>query len=532
VPVVVLANPNQTAIVGHPFDYDASQGGATFMDPDGDPLTYEVLEAGYPRGLRPLETRVLGPATEAGKTAMMIVASDGRGGRSANTFEINVAPNSPPAVVKPNSHQLVAVGERVERDARDAIFSDPDGDRLTYDAEFETAAHGLRLVGMQLSGVFDAVGLVRVKVTANDGFGGVTSDTFLIAAPAPEPGRPALPDPPYVYDDDQQQPRLPYYYELSRDNGPPFWDKAPPSGPSTNAIGTLGRVLFYDKRLSITNTHACGSCHSQAAGFAKPERFSIGVQGLPTRRNAMSLADVRYSTNNGFFLDDRSQGIEHTVLMPIEDPLELGQPLSLLEAKLAATDFYGPLFTAAFGTPEVTRDRIARALVQFLSSIVSYRTKFDLAVTPQTWDDIFTRDPARVFTSEELSGHELFVTHCNNCHMEDIQKVPLAMNNGLDLVSQDRGAGEDDFRPAALRNIAETGPYMHDGRFATLREVIDHYDHGVQPNAHLSSRLRDTEGQPLRLNLSETDKTALEAFLRTLSDDYLLTHPKFSDPFE
>src|SRR5262249_20777480 len=156
----------------------------------------------------------------------------------------------------------------------------------------------------------------------------------------------------------------------------PLWDMQSPDNRTSNAGATLGRVLFYDRRLSLTNTHSCSSCHHQANGFAAPERFSVGGQGTPMKRNTLGLANVRYNASAGSFGDMRVPSLEKLALMPIVAPTELGNFLPMLERKLAETDFYPPLFDAAFGSPEVTSDRIARALTQFLQAMISYRTKF------------------------------------------------------------------------------------------------------------------------------------------------------------
>jgi cytochrome c peroxidase len=218
--------------------------------------------------------------------------------------------------------------------------------------------------------------------------------------------------------------------------------------------------------------------------------------------------------------------------MPIQDQRELGNTLALLEQKLAATDFYPPLFQAAFGTPEVTSDRVAKALAQFLRSLISYRAKFDLAYHP-IGDD--RPDEQLILTAQERHGKDLFFEfNCARCHTPDSGAMEDSANNGLDVVSADPGRGlpRNEFRAASLRNIAVSGPYMHDGRFATLREVIDFYDSGVQQAEWLSNLLRDVPLRtPRRLNLSEEDKQALEAFLNTFTDTALLADPKFSDPF-
>jgi cytochrome c peroxidase len=251
--------------------------------------------------------------------------------------------------------------------------------------------------------MFDAAGLAEVTIAANDGYGGSASDVFTVAAPAPEPGKPTLPAATYQYDDHELM--LPYTFRLSSDSMIPLWDTQPADNRTTDAGATLGRVLFYDKRLSSTNTAACATCHQQQYGFASPQAFNTGPLGVPTKRNVMALANVRYNINNAWFSDMRVDSLAQLSMMPITNPEELGISLRLLVAKLAAVDFYPPLFQAAFGSPEVTSERIGKALEQYLQSLISYRTKFDLAYNPMTNDP---PNPQAVLNAQELRGLDLF----------------------------------------------------------------------------------------------------------------------------
>jgi cytochrome c peroxidase len=249
----------------------------------------------------------------------------------------------------------------------------------------------------------------------------------------------------------------------------------------------------------------------------------------------MALSNVRFNVVEHYFSDLRAPGLEKLAPMPIEDRTELGSFLPQLEAMLAATRFYPPLFEAAFGDPDVTRDRIAKAIAQFLRTLTSYRSKFDVVYLGDNGPQ------EQLLTPAELRGRILFTSElpCHFCHSTDVQQMFGAFNNGLDPVITDPGVvtlegPTGTFHAPSLRNIAVSAPYMHDGRFGTLREVIDHYDHGVLESRTLSSELRNRLlyfEAPVRLNLSESDKQALEAFLRTLTDDAFLTDPKFSDPF-
>lgn len=312
-------------------------------------------------------------------------------------------------------------------------------------------------------------------------------------------------------------------------------DNTPVDNPVTNAGATLGRVLFYDKRLSANNTISCSSCHIQALGFTDDEVLSTGFEGGHTGRHSMRLANARYYNNGRFFWDERAATLEDQTLMPIQDSVEMGMTLEELVPKLQAVSFYPALFQAAYGDDAVTSDRISKALAQFVRSIVSTNSKFDQAFyngTPANPDFNGT------FTQQENRGRQIFGggnggAGCNRCHTATTHHGDAARNNGLDLTNDaDEGAGNGRFKPPSLRNIGVTGPYMHDGRFSTLAEVVEFYNSGVQNNPNLDNRLRGNNGQPIRLNLSDADKAALVAFLETLDDDTLISDERYSDPFE
>jgi cytochrome c5 len=219
--------------------------------------------------------------------------------------------------------------------------------------------------------------------------------------------------------------------------------------------------------------------------------------------------------------------------------LSLENVRTTLDLEAVARLLQKPLPTdPGFGSSDITIDRVALALAQFLESLISYQSRFDLATNPMTNDP---PDPATVYTPQELRGLEIYSDDCSICHRMQANTNEWQANNGLDEVPSDPGALAQDvrrndaqgvFRAASLRNIAQTAPYMHDGRFATLRDVINHYDHDVKDSPDLDGILRGVDGNPRRLNLSEEDKDALEAFLHTLTDDAFLTDPKFSDPFQ
>lgn len=422
---------------------------------------------------------------------------------------------------------LVAPGAQVDVDVfRAGLLADREQQvRVQLSAD----AHGLVVAGTRIQGRFAGVGAVRATVTVAGRQGAALVREFNIVAPAPDPGEPELPAEAAVYEDFRLG--MPAAYVESRRSGPPFWDTTPESNPVTDAGAALGRVLFYDKRLSATNTHSCGSCHQQQHGFADPRPLSVGVTGESTRRNAMALANVRYSLRNRFFADGRVRTLEALVLVPIQDPIEMGNTLANLEDKLRATRFYPPLFMKAFGSPQIDSGRIARALAQFLRALVSYRAPVDTAYAAGGASQFPM--PARAFTAQQNEGLRLLIDgNCLHCHVDRVLTMVDPSNNGLDAQSVDPGQGDGTFRAASLRNIARTAPYMHDGRFRTLREVIDHYDHDVKPAAALSPLLRVRNGDaPRRLDMTSRQKQAMEAILEAFTDRAMLEDPKFSDPF-
>ncbi len=315
-------------------------------------------------------------------------------------------------------------------------------------------------------------------------------------------------------------------------------DNTPGNNPVTNAGATLGRVLFYDKRLSANQTVSCSSCHQAEHGFSDPARFSTGFEGGLTGRNSMGLTNARYYLRENFFWDERAATLEDQTLEPIQNHIEMGMTLDVLNTRLATEPYYAELFTAAFGDPAINSNRISRALSQFVRSIVSGNSKYDQGVPLG-----FTN-----FTPQENQGRAIFTGPaggCAACHGSDnfVPGAPI-FNNGLENPYVDKGVGaltglatdEGLFKVPSLRNIELTAPYMHDGRFATLEQVVDFYNAGVVNHPNLSPPLRvppglPGAGTPRRLNLTNIEKAALVAFMKTLTDRSVTTDPKFSDPF-
>ncbi|TFH75935.1 cytochrome-c peroxidase [Gammaproteobacteria bacterium LSUCC0112] len=322
-------------------------------------------------------------------------------------------------------------------------------------------------------------------------------------------------------------------------------DNTPADNPITNDGATLGRVLFYDTELSANGTISCASCHQQDKGFSDDAVLSAGFLGGKTARHSMTLINARFYQRGRFFWDERAATLEEQVLMPFQDPVEMGMTLEHVISRVSAQPFYAALFEKAFGSPDINADRIAKALAQFVRSIVSYASKYDAgrALSPTPGANFSN------FTAQENLGKNLFFQTipngggaCFGCHTTEafISANPGTQNNGLDAVSiTDLGAGAifsnsifvGRFKTSSLRNVELTAPYMHDGRFATLEEVVEHYNSGIQNHPTLSPALQDNNGNPVRLNLTETEKAALVAFLKTLTDPSVATEEKWSNPF-
>ncbi|WP_261817042.1 cytochrome-c peroxidase [Vibrio gallicus] len=396
--------------------------------------------------------------------------------------------------------------------------------------------------------------LVLIGCKGSDGDGSDTSVT-------PDPELPSvlnLPDTHFNYSNIE----LPEHY-LVNDFPAVFqfqkaaidMDNLPDHNQITDAGATLGRVLFYDRRLSANGTVSCASCHIPSNGFSDPKVLSDGFNGGKTRRHSMGLTNSRFYFTGKFFWDERADSLEEQVLMPFQDPVEMGLILAELEEIVRNQDYYPALFADAFGDATVSSDRISRALAQFVRSMVSTTSKYDIA--RQDVSSPLVDFPQ--FTDEENAGKDLFFTpravangdplNCSGCHISEafVGVVPInidfdsiATNNGLDSVSSDdlgvaesTGSNRDigKFKTPSLRNISVTAPYMHDGRFADLGAVIDHYSTGIQPHPNLLPPLLGNDGNPIKFDFTDAEKSALIAFLDTLTDHTMLNDEKYSNPF-
>lgn len=300
----------------------------------------------------------------------------------------------------------------------------------------------------------------------------------------------------------------------------------PRDNPLTVEGVALGGKLFFDGRLSANNSESCATCHNPRRAFTQPQRVSRGADGDPGTRNAMSLENLAWK--DSFFWDGRAASVRAQVLQPIQNPIEMHESLTNLVAKISADKNYHRLFANAFGPPEITADKIARALEQFVLAQVSFNSKFDRVMNGTAK---FTKEEARgyiLFNTEYDPYHGQFGADCFHCHGGPLFQSQDFANNGLDSAFTDLGryaitkrAGDKGkFAVPSLRNVAVTAPYMHDGRFKTLGEVIEHYCTGMKRSATLDPNLakHPDGGVPL----GDADKKALVAFLKTLTDEKFL----------
>ncbi len=319
------------------------------------------------------------------------------------------------------------------------------------------------------------------------------------------------------------------------------------------AEATLGRVLFYDKNLSSDKTISCASCHKQEIGFADDRRVSLGVESREGTRNSIALSSVAnfaayYGTDlNGsfgipFFWDNRAATASEQNIASMLNPLEMNMKEHEIVDAVKNQDYYQPLFKKAFGSTEITSELVSRAISSFVNAMGSYQSRFDDAANTSNnggwinYDANFTQ-----FSAAENRGKALYINNCSSCHTSSFGRPSKFLsNNGLDESYSDKGVGAitgignemGTFKVPTLRNIAITAPYMHDGRFATLSEVIDHYSTGIKNTPNLGFELRDTNGDVKKMNFTAQEKEDLIAFFNTLTDEKFRTDVRFSNPFK
>lgn len=315
-----------------------------------------------------------------------------------------------------------------------------------------------------------------------------------------------------------------------------------------NDMATLGRVIFYDKNLSHDRNISCASCHDQKLAFADAKAFSNGVHGRITSRNSLALGSVfsfrEYYGDPSFggvpfFWDNSANTVQEQSKRTFANEDEMNMKMPEVIERIKEESFYKPLFVAAYGSEEIGEDQVLDAVSEFVGAIGSYNSTYDNAL-----ENHFNNNSLSLttiadidfpeFSSAQNKGKNLYLSNCASCHGE-INGLPRALkaNNGLDLQYADTGIDEQSlFKVPTLRNIALTGPYMHDGRFNTLEEVVDHYNNNIKAHENLSDGLKDDNNQPKRLNFSSEDKSNLIAFMHTFTDEEFLTFEKYSDPFK
>lgn len=310
-------------------------------------------------------------------------------------------------------------------------------------------------------------------------------------------------------------------------NLPPM--EIPADNPTTYEGVDLGRRLFYDKRLSGDNTMSCGSCHSQAFGFTdNGKTFSEGIDGQLGDIQAMPLANLGWSVL--LFWDGRSEGLENQAREPVKNPIEMHESWTLALAELQADPDYPRHFKATFGTDQLTEDLVVKAIAQFERTLVAADSPYDC----------YDRGDEDAISEAAKRGAELFFgerADCFHCHAVGLTTDFDFHNNGLDSVLTAGNIGRakvtniasdhGKFKTPDLHNVGVTGPYMHDGRFATLEEVVEHYNSGIRRSPTLDPKIKAPDG----LHLTPQEKSDIVEFLKSLTDAAFLSNPAFADPY-
>lgn len=301
--------------------------------------------------------------------------------------------------------------------------------------------------------------------------------------------------------------------------------------PQTVEGVALGKKLFFETLLSADNTQSCASCHAPANAFTDSDQFSVGIDGLAGNRNSMPLFNLAFNYDEKFFWDGRVFSLEHQALQPVENPIEMHNMWTTVVDDLQNTEDYPELFLKAFGTSNLSKELVTKAIAQFERTLISGNSKFDRHLLGTA-----------TLTSEELNGFNIFMDEtrgdCFHCHgnvNNPLWTDNMFHNNGLDATFTDLGLGEvsgdpadnGKFKSPSLRNLAFTAPYMHDGRFNTLDEVINHYSEGLQNSSTIDPLMKKVDEGGVHLTTQE--KADLKAFLLTLSDHEFITNPDFQN---
>ena len=302
----------------------------------------------------------------------------------------------------------------------------------------------------------------------------------------------------------------------------------PEDNPLTVEGVELGRMLFYDPILSGDSTQSCSSCHIQEFAFSDNRRFSVGVDNKAGNRNSMPI--INSGWYNNFFWDGRANSLEEQALDPVKNPIEMHGSWEIAIKRIKASDIYPSLFDKAFNQTRISKELVVKAIAQFGRTLISDNSKYDKVLRKET-----------SFSEAELRGLNLFFTEkadCFHCHGNILFSDAAFHNSGLDEFPNDYGLehrtkyrrDRGKFKTPTLRNLVFTAPYMHDGRFSTLEEVIDFYSEGVKDSPTIDPLMKYVERGGVQL--SEEEKSDLLAFLMTLTDSTFISNPAFSNPFE
>ncbi|CAM1342822.1 Cytochrome-c peroxidase [Tenacibaculum aestuarii] len=303
----------------------------------------------------------------------------------------------------------------------------------------------------------------------------------------------------------------------------------PTNNPLTEEGIALGKKLFFDPILSKDNTQSCASCHDPKNAFTDDTRFSEGVDGKLGTRNSMPLFNLAWNFDERFMWDGKELSIERQAFSPVRNPIEMHSDWKNVAKKLQEHTEYPTLFQQAFGISKIDSTLVTKAIAQFERTLISGNSKFDQYLLGKA-----------ELTSEELNGFNVFMDEtrgdCFHCHGSD--NNPLWTdnqfhNNGLDETFTDLGLGtftgdpndNGKFKSPSLRNLAFTAPYMHDGRFTTLEEVINHYSEGLKQSSTIDPLMKKVNQEGVQL--SNKDKADLKAFLLSLSDNDFINNPDF-----
>jgi cytochrome c peroxidase len=330
-------------------------------------------------------------------------------------------------------------------------------------------------------------------------------------------------------------------------------NNTPNNNPITDKGATLGRVLFYDKKLSVNNTIACSNCHQQQFAFGDTATQSIGFNGELTDRHSMRLVNARFGNEMKFFWDERASNLENQTTQPIQNHVEMGfsntngdPGLDSLISKMQAISYYPQLFQFVYGSTQITETKIQQALAQFVRSIQSFDSKYDIGRAQVASDNVDFPN----FTTIENEGKRLYLAApggnnggagCQGCHgAPEFDIAPNTLNNGIIANATDSNVTDlTNTRAPSLRDVVNAqgvpnGPFMHNGKLKSLLQVINHYNSisAVAANTNLDPKLLRPGGLGQNLNLTTDQKNALISFLRTLTGTDIYTNTRWSNPFD